>query len=109
MVKDVTKKLEETPTVRINVDGTIKPPDASAKTVLAELPGAYRVVRIGSLLLLDLDEGSGAAPRPGEEVVIAGSLRGGTLLGLLNLFAQNRDTGRLVLRRRSTERVVMLR
>lgn len=109
MVLGVTKKAEATPTIRIGADGSMKPLDEPAKAVLAELPGTYRVVRIGSLLLMDLDEGSGAAPRPGEEVVLAGSLRGGTLLGLLNLFAQNRDTGRLVLRRRSTERVVMLR
>ncbi len=97
------------PSVRIDASGAVTAVEKAARDVLGALPGVYKAMRAGSLLVLTLDEGTGAAPRDGEELVIAGSLAKDTLLGLLNLFAQNRDTGRLVLKKDHIERVIMLR
>jgi hypothetical protein len=97
------------PSVRIDARGTCTALDAAGRAVLGEAPGLYKAMRAGSLLFLALDEGTGAGPRDGESLIVAGSLRSGALLGILNLFAQNRDSGRLVLKRDKVERVIMLR
>lgn len=100
---------ESVPSVRIDAGGNVTPVEKGARDVLGAYPGVYKALRAGSLLVLTLDEGTGAAPREGEELVLAGSLAKDTLLGLLNLFAQNRDTGRLVLKKDHVERVIMLK
>jgi hypothetical protein len=97
------------PDLRIDESGVVTALDGQAREVLGERPGVYKVIRAGSLVLLSLDEGTGAAPRPGEKLAMAGDLANNELMGMLNLFGQNRETGRLVLKRGPIERVIMLR
>lgn len=103
------KRTGPIPSVRIDASGTCAALDSAGRALLATHPGVYKAMRAGSLLVLTLDEGTGAAPRENEELVVAGSLQSGGLLGILNLFAQNRDSGRLVLKRDQVERVIMLK
>ena len=65
-------------------------------------------MRADSLLVLTLDEGTGAGPTVGESLALAGSLKTNSLLGLFNLLSQNRDTGKLVLKHGPNERVIIL-
>lgn len=109
MAEKARGKHSTVPGVRIDASGAVTAMEPGARAILGAFPGVYKTLRAGSLLVLTLDEGTGAAPRDGEELVLAGSLAKDTLLGLLNLFAQNRDTGRLVLKKDHIERVIMLK
>ena len=82
--------------------------DSGARAKLAQVPGRYRVHQAGSLVILSLDEGSGAGARPGETLAMCGDINSVPLLGLMNQFGQNRETGRLVVKRGPAERVVLL-
>lgn len=95
--------------IRIDHGGVMTAADAAGRAVLGAMPGVYKALRAGSLVLLSLDEGTGAGPQDGEELALAGSLDANSLLGLFNLLAQNRDTGRLVLKRDHVERVIILK
>lgn len=97
------------PGLHIDADGNISRMEPAARRLLGEHPGLYRALRAGSLLLFALDEGTGAAPREGESLALAGDLRAMSMLGLLNLLGQNRETGRLVIKRDQVERVIMLK
>jgi hypothetical protein len=95
--------------IRIDRSGVMTGTDAAGRDVLGEMPGVYKAVRADSLVLLALDEGTGAAVQEGESLALAGSLKTNSLLGLLNLLSQNRDTGRLVLKHEANERVIILK
>ena len=82
--------------------------DATTSTTLAAAAGKYRVHRSGSLVVMTLDEGTGAVARDGEVLAVCGDIAAMPLLGLMNTFGQNRETGRVVLKRGSAERVVLL-
>lgn len=97
------------PEIRIDATGTVSPLGEAAKSVLRQAAGNYRAMRADTLLVLALDEGTGAAPQPGESFALSGDLGAMSLLGLLNVFSQNRETGRLVIKHERAERVVMLK
>jgi hypothetical protein len=82
--------------------------DGAARAALQAAPGRYRLHHAGALLAMFLDEGTGAVARPGEVLALCGDIAAMPLLGLMNLFGQNRETGRLVLKRGQVERVVVL-
>jgi hypothetical protein len=92
----------------IDKAGNIAAGDAKAKAELASVPGRYKAHRAGSLVVMTLDEGTGAVAREGETLAIAGTVEAQGLLALMNLFGQNRETGRLVLKRQQVERVVLM-
>ncbi len=78
------------------------------RPLLSEHPGRYRAHRAGTLLVLTLDEGTGAVARDGETLCMCGDVAAMPMLALMNLLGQNRETGRLVLKRGAIERVVLL-
>lgn len=82
--------------------------DATTRPVLAEHPGRYRLHRAGTLVVMTLDEGTGAVAREGETLCMCGDVAVMPMLALMNLLGQNRETGRLVLKRGAIERVVLL-
>ncbi len=94
----------------INVDkaGNVIAGDAATKAELAQAQGRYRAHRSGSLVVMTLDEGTGAVARAGEQLAMCGDIATVGLLGLMNHFGQNRETGRVVLKRDATERVVLM-
>ncbi len=92
----------------IDKAGNITAADPAAKAELQQAPGRYRAHRTGALLVLTLDEGSGAVAREGEALALAGDLATAGLLNLMNHFGQSRETGRLVVKKGKIERVVLL-
>ncbi len=82
--------------------------DADAAATLATAPGRYRAHRAGALFVLTLDEGTGAVAREGEVLSLAGDIAAMPLLSLMNMLGQSRESGRLVLKRGPSERVVLL-
>lgn len=82
--------------------------DAAAAAALSAAPGRYRAHRAGALLVLTLDEGTGAVAREGEVLSLAGDIAAMPLLSLMNMLGQSRESGRLVLKRGPSERVVLL-
>lgn len=94
----------------VNIDraGSVAAADASTRPLLAEHPGKYRLHRAGTLLVMTLDEGTGAVAREGETLCMCGDVAAMPMLALMNLLGQNRETGRLVLKRGAIERVVLL-
>ena len=97
------------PEIRVDAKGTVSPVGDAARALLRESTGTYRAMRADTLLVLALDEGTGAAPQNGEQFALSGDLGAMSLLGLLNVFSQNRETGRLVIKHERAERVVMLK
>ena len=96
------------PTLYVDKNGVIRAVDASGTALLQAAAGHYRAYQAGSLLVLALDEGTGSAAREGETLALAGDIRTVPLLSLMNLLGQNRETGRLVIKRGTTERVILL-
>ncbi len=92
----------------IDKGGNVAAGDAATKPELAKAVGRYKAHRAGSLLVLTLDEGTGAVAREGEVLALAGNVEASGLLSLMNLFGQNRETGRLVLKKGQVERVVLM-
>lgn len=92
----------------IDKSGHVIAGNAQTKAELTAATGRYQAHRAGSLLVLTLDEGTGAVAREGEALAIAGNIEASGLMALMNLFGQNRETGRLVLKRGQVERVVLL-
>lgn len=92
----------------IDKSGNVVAGDAATKGELARATGRYKAHRAGSLIVFTLDEGTGAVARDGEVLAMAGDIAAVGLLSLMNLFGQNRETGRLVLKRDHIERVVMM-
>lgn len=92
----------------IDKSGNVVAGDAATKSALAVACGRYQAHRAGSLLVLTRDEGTGAVARPGEILAMAGDVAATGLLSLMNLYGQNRETGRLVLKRDHIERVIMM-
>lgn len=82
--------------------------DAAGATMLAGGPGRYRAHRAGALVVMTLDEGTGAVAREGETLALCGDIAAMPLLGLMNMLGQSRESGRLVLKRGPSERVVLL-
>jgi hypothetical protein len=97
------------PTILIDKAGSLSAVDNAARALVRAQPGMYRAHRSDGLLVLSLDEGTGAAPREGETLAIAGDVGGMPLLGLLNQLGQNRETGRLIVKREQAERVIILK
>jgi hypothetical protein len=97
------------PSLTIDRSGAFMAVDSAARELMKTEPGTYRLLAAGGLFLLIPDAGTGAGPREDEYVAFAGDVRAMPLLGLLNLLGQNRETGRLVVKRDDTERVIMLR
>ena len=97
------------PSISIDKAGNVSAVDNTARILLRTQPGMYRAHRSDGLLVLSLDEGTGAAPREGEVLAIAGDVSAMPLLGLLNQLGQNRETGRLVVKREQVERVIILK
>ncbi len=89
--------------------GSVVRAEPGARDTLKAVPGTYRVHRVGPLVFLMLDENSGTAMREGESLALAGDVKNVPLLGLMNLFGQNRETGRLAVKSGATERVVLLK
>lgn len=89
--------------------GSVVRAEPGARDTLKAVPGTYRARRAGGLVFLVLDENSGSAMREGESLALAGDVKQVPLLGLMNLFGQNRETGRLVVKSGDTERVVLLK
>lgn len=94
--------------IAVDKAGNLIAGDAATKADLAKTPGRYKTHRSGTLLVMTLDEGTGAVARDGEELAMAGDVKAVGLLGLMNHFGQNRETGRVVLKRDTTERVVLM-
>ncbi len=94
----------------VNIDraGSVVASDVTTRPLLAEHAGKYRVHRAGTMLVMTLDEGTGAVAREGETLCMCGDVSAMPMLALMNLLGQNRETGRLVLKRGSIERVVLL-
>lgn len=92
----------------IDKGGNVAAGDAKTKAELSKAGGRYQAHRAGSLLVMTLDEGTGAVAREGETLAMAGTVEATGLLALMNLFGQNRETGRLVLKREQVERVVLM-
>ncbi|MDP2343698.1 MAG: DUF4388 domain-containing protein [Deltaproteobacteria bacterium] len=92
----------------IDKGGNVAAGDATSKAELTGATGKYVAHRAGSLLIMTLDEGTGAVARAGEALAMAGNVEAQGLLALMNLFGQNRETGRLVLKRQQVERVVLM-
>ncbi len=97
------------PKVTVSKTGKVEALDDTGAHVLGAHAGQYSILRAGGILLFTPDAGTGAGPRDGEHVAMAGDVRAMPLLGLLNLLGQNRETGRLVVKRGPLERVIMLR
>jgi hypothetical protein len=97
------------PSLTVSRTGDVTNVDGAARDLLGKTPGLYRALRAGSLVVLALDEGTGAAPKDGESLALAGDLESMSLLGLLNILGQGRETGRLVVKRDQIERVIMIR
>jgi hypothetical protein len=97
------------PSVILDKAGTVSAVDAAARGVLAAVPGMYKVVRAGGVIVLTLDEGTGSSLREGEKLAFAGDISSWGLLNLFNVLGQSRESGRLVLKRDAVERVVLLR
>jgi len=93
--------------LQIDKNGAVAPEPATAN-MLAQVPGRYRVHRAGTLVVMTLDEGTGAVARDGEVLALCGDIKAMPLLGLMSSLGQNRETGRIVLKRGSSERVVLL-
>ena len=83
-------------------------PDAASASLLSAGPGRYRAHRAGALVVMTLDEGTGAVAREGEVLALCGDIGAMPLLGLMNMLGQSRESGRLVLKRGPAERVVLL-
>lgn len=97
------------PTLLVDRSGAIVRLEAEARELLRSLPGRYRLHRADGVLLLIADDNSGAAAQPGETVALAGDVTAMPLLGLMNLLGQSRETGRVVVRHRDVERVILLK
>jgi hypothetical protein len=97
------------PRVILDRAGSLVRAEPAARELLKMLPGTYRVHRAGAVLILVLDENTGTAAREGEEIALAGDVKTVPLLSLLNLLGQSRETGRLVVKKGETERVVLLK
>lgn len=82
--------------------------DAAGATLLSAAPGRYRAHRAGALVVMTLDEGTGAVAREGETLALCGDIAAMPLLSLMNMLGQSRESGRLVLKRGPSERVVLL-
>jgi hypothetical protein len=82
--------------------------DPGSRAALAGVPGRYRGHLLNGVVVLALDEGTGAVAREGEVLALCGDAATVAPLALMNLLGQNRETGRLVLKRGSVERVVLL-
>lgn len=102
-------RMTSVPTVILDKAGTVSAVDAAARGVLSAVPGMYKIVRAGGVVILALDEGSGSALRDGEKLAFAGDIASWGLLGLFNVLGQSRESGRLVLKRDAAERVVLLK
>jgi len=94
--------------IQVDANGALKA-SAETATELAGIAGDYAALISPPLVVLTLDEGTGANAQPGEAFALAGDLKYMNLLGLLNSFAQERETGRLVIKHGREERVIMLR
>jgi len=94
--------------VVIDQAGNVSAADAETRAALARAPGRYRTHLAGGLVVMTLDEGTGAVAREGEVLALCGDAATIPPLTLMNLLGQNRETGRLVLKQGSTERVVLL-
>lgn len=92
----------------IDKAGNIVAGDAATRAELAKAAGRYKTHRAGSLIVLTLDENTGAVARDGEVLAMAGDVAAVGLLSMMNLFGQNRETGRLVLKKNQIERVVLM-
>ncbi len=93
--------------ITIDKSGAVVADDAD-RGVLAKAPGRYHLQQAASLFVLALDEGTGAVARPGEVLAIAGNIASMPLLGLMNMLGESRETGRLVVKRGSAERVILM-
>ncbi|MCP4502237.1 MAG: DUF4388 domain-containing protein [Deltaproteobacteria bacterium] len=96
------------PRIQIDANGQIAA-SPSAKAKLVDCHGNYTPLFCPSLIVLTHDEGTGATLQSGESFATAGDLKYMNLLGLLNAFAQERETGRLVIKQGREERVIMMR
>ncbi len=94
--------------VVIDSTGNVSAADADTRAALARAPGLYRTHVTGGLVVLTLDEGTGAVAREGEVLALCGDASTVPPLALMNLLGQNRETGRLVLKQGAIERVVLL-
>jgi hypothetical protein len=92
----------------IDKAGNVVSGDAGTRAELAKAAGRYKSHRAGSLIVMTLDENTGAVARDGEVLAMAGDVAAVGLLSLMNLFGQNRETGRLVLKKNQIERVVLM-
>lgn len=97
------------PTLLVDRSGAIVRAEAEAREILKAQPGSYRVHRAGGVVLLILDENTTTAAKPGEQLALAGDVAAMSLLGLMNLLGQSRETGRVVLKNGDVERVVLLK
>ncbi len=97
------------PSLLIDRAGAIVRVEQATRDVLKALPGTYRVVRAGAVLFMVLDENTGTALKDGESLALAGDVKTVPLLSLMNLLGQSRETGRLVVKHRDAERVVLLK
>jgi hypothetical protein len=88
--------------------GGVVAADPATRTALAGVAGHYRGHLLNGMVVLARDEGTGAVAREGEVLALCGDASTIPPLALMNLLGQNRETGRLVLKRGTTERVVLL-
>jgi hypothetical protein len=94
--------------VVIDAKGNLTAADADSRAALGRATGHYRMHTTGGLVVLTLDEGTGAVAQTGELLVLCGDASTLPPLALMNLLGQNRETGRLVLKQGSSERVILL-
>ena len=97
------------PSLLIDRAGAVVRVEQSARDVLKELAGTYRVYRASSVVFMILDENTGTAMKDGESLALAGDVKSVGLLSLMNLLGQSRETGRLVVKSGDVERVVLLK
>jgi Domain of unknown function (DUF4388) len=94
--------------VLIDHGGAIVRIDDAAREAFKAVPGPHSVHRAGAVVVLVHDDDAGSS-KPAEQIAIVGDIKTMSLLGLANLLGQNRETGRLVVRKGETERVVLLK
>lgn len=86
--------------------GNIVPTDDKIRATLKQHPGAYRPVSIGNMIGLIPHDSVG---REGESLAWLGDLSLYPLVALLAALGQDRETGRLVVRRGHDERVLLIK
>src|ERR1044071_6529698 len=92
------------PSLLIDRAGAIVRVEQTTRDVLKAVPGTYRVIRAGAVVVMILDENTGTALKDGESLALAGDVKSVPLLSLMNLLGQSRETGRLLVKSGETGR-----